>query len=145
METVLDNRPSVEFIVVADKAEAINGKLYMMGGGWDRLWLATMPGEHHFSVGVSVIIPWMATNSEHRLQILITDETETEVASAQVLFNAGTSAIMKRGEIQKVLAAFNLGVTFPKIGTYTVRAMVDDERELGRETLFYVNHRPAPR
>ena len=29
------DKPEVDFLVLADHAEVVGGKLYMMGGGWD--------------------------------------------------------------------------------------------------------------
>ena len=38
MSTLLE-QVEIDFLLLADKAEILNGKLYMMGGAWDRIHL----------------------------------------------------------------------------------------------------------
>jgi len=35
----------LDFLILADRAEAVNGKLYLLGGAWDRLGLTSLPGQ----------------------------------------------------------------------------------------------------
>jgi hypothetical protein len=145
MTNPLDDTPSVEFLLLADRAEAISGKLYVMGGAWDRLWLSEFPKQFGASVAIGVLVPWTATHAEHRLtlQIVAADDDEVEIASVSVSFQAGASAQMKRGETQRVVLAFNMAPTFPRPGTYKVKALIDDSAAHGRETVFYVNFKPG--
>ena len=142
---VLEDQPYVEFLLLTDRSEAINGKLYLMGGGWDRLWVGDFGQPHDISFAVGVVVPWSATHGEHRLTIIMTNDDETEVGSAQVGFRAGASAQMERTESQKVLAAMTMQPRIERPGTYTLRAMVNDDMspERSRSTVFYVKQRPA--
>ena len=36
----------VDFALLADSAEAVNGKLYMMGGAFDSIWATAVPLTH---------------------------------------------------------------------------------------------------
>ncbi len=47
------------------RAEAVNGKLYMMGGAWDGIYLRSMADPASFSIAVGIVVPWHATNVEH--------------------------------------------------------------------------------
>jgi hypothetical protein len=141
-----ETRPYVEFLMTADRAEAINGKLYLMGGAWDRLWIgdfATQP--HPVGIAICVVVPWSATNEDHRLSVMITNDDEVEVASTQIGFRAGASAQMARTESQKVLLALTMQPRLERPGTYTIKAIVDDDSDLrrSRETFFYVKPRSA--
>jgi len=138
---VLENIPMVEFVMLADRAEAINGKLYIMGGAWDRLQKSDFGTPHQLSIAVSVVVPWNATNEEHRLNVRVVDADEHEIAGGQVTFAAGAPAQMKRTESQKALLAFNMAVNFPGPGTFKVKGMIDDDPATSRETIFYVNQR----
>lgn len=143
---VLETQPYVEFLLLADRAEAISGKLYMMGGAWDRMWVGDFAQPQNVSFAVGIMIPWNATHEEHRLSMLVVDDRENEIANVQVGFRAGTPPQMKKAETQKVLLAFNIQPQLKGPGTYKVRAMVndDDSPERSRETWFYANQRPAP-
>jgi len=146
METALpETSPKVEFLLLADRAEAINGKLYLMGGAWDRMWVADFAQPQSVSFAVGLLVPWSATHEEHRLSIRITGDDETEVANVQVGFRAGASAQMQRTESQRVAMAFQVQPKLQRPGTYMVRAMIDDDSSPtnARETVFYVNQRPA--
>ena len=138
---IIDSEPSIDFVLLADRAEAINGKLYVMGGGWDRLWLTEFPKAFVASIAIGVIVPWSATHTDHRLCVLVVTADETEIANAQVTFAAGASPQMKRGESQRILVAFTMSPTFPGPGTYKVKALIDDDEDHRRETVFYVNHK----
>ena len=42
--------PEIEWLILADEAELVNGKLYMMGGGWDRITAQVLPWQQHMAV-----------------------------------------------------------------------------------------------
>ncbi len=57
-------------VILCDWAEAINGKLYIMGGGWSRM-ITAVP----FNLGIAIIIkiPWNETNKKHDLEFTVLD------------------------------------------------------------------------
>jgi hypothetical protein len=57
-------------LLLCDYAESINGKLYIMGGGWT----ACPPGPRNMSVAVRVLVPWNDTNARHKLALILQDE-----------------------------------------------------------------------
>lgn len=58
-------------VLLCDFAEAINGKLYVMGGGWSNL---NAPGRPvNVSLAIVVSVPWDRTNHRHRLTIELID------------------------------------------------------------------------
>src|SRR5229473_2372195 len=57
-----------DYLVLADRAEAINGKLYMVGGGWDRVGLFQIPGPADFDVGKP---PGMKPGQPQRFQLVL--------------------------------------------------------------------------
>lgn len=59
-------------MILCDFAEAINGKLYVMGGGWDQI---QGPNPVNCAVAVQFKVPWTQTNQKHRLAIkLLADD-----------------------------------------------------------------------
>ena len=63
-------------LMLCDYAEAINGKLYIMGGGWT----ICLPGLRNMSVAIRVFVPWVDANAKHKLALLLQDENGNTVA-----------------------------------------------------------------
>jgi hypothetical protein len=58
----LEDQPRITSFLPADHAEAINGKLYVMGGGFDTLWAPQFPHDARFYFGAVLTVPWNDTN-----------------------------------------------------------------------------------
>jgi hypothetical protein len=56
------SRPIIDSFTVADHAEAINGKLYLMGGGITVAWSQRFPYEVRLSLAAILRVPWADTN-----------------------------------------------------------------------------------
>lgn len=56
-------------ILLCDHAEAINGKLYIMGGGWT----ICSPGPRNMAVAVRIKVPWTDTNEKHKFALFLQD------------------------------------------------------------------------
>jgi len=63
-------------LLLSDYAEAINGKLYIMGGGWT----ICRPGLRNMSVAIRVFVPWVDANAKHKLTLILQDENGNTVA-----------------------------------------------------------------
>ena len=48
-EATLNRRPEIDYLLVADRAEVVSGKLYLMGGSWDRITPPQFP--HRMMLG----------------------------------------------------------------------------------------------
>ncbi len=73
-EASLDPKPSVEFVMVADAVQAMGGKLYVLGGGWDMLWVASFPARHpSMGIGLRLRVPWSYMD-EFDLSVDLVDE-----------------------------------------------------------------------
>ena len=56
--------PSIDSLLLADYAEVVNGKLYVMGAGFTTVALPTFDQPHRFHVAAGLRIPWSHTNQE---------------------------------------------------------------------------------
>ena len=54
-------------VLLCDYAEAVNGKLYVMGGGWNVAFAADQP--MNAALAILVIVPWDRTNQKHELRV----------------------------------------------------------------------------
>ena len=56
-------------MMLADHAQAVAGKLYVMGGGWSITGPGPMPG----AIAMDVKVPWDERNDEHQLLLELLD------------------------------------------------------------------------
>ena len=63
-------------LLLCDYAEAINGKLYITGGGWT----ICAPGLRNMSVAIRIFVPWADANARHKLALLLQDDNGNTVA-----------------------------------------------------------------
>ena len=52
-------------MLLADAAEAVNGKLYILGGGWALRDARPIP----IAIALLIEVPWTEANIQHQLQI----------------------------------------------------------------------------
>lgn len=72
---------------LADSAEAVGGKLYVLGAGWDTVGARTLPVIHpRVSVGAIIAIGWSDTDVEHDVTLRL----ETEDGQSVPLGRLGT-------------------------------------------------------
>jgi hypothetical protein len=109
-----------DFVIMADGAEMVNGKLYMMGGAWDGIVLRKIGDASMFSVAVGIGVPWAATNMQHVLSLRIVDADANELAHAQVEFTTGRPPQLAVGTRQRAAWALPMIVVFPAPGAYAL-------------------------
>lgn len=63
-----------ECFMICDGVQAVQGKLYVLGGGWDRLFVAKFPTEHTVSLAVKLAIPFQDTNERLPLRMEVLGE-----------------------------------------------------------------------
>jgi hypothetical protein len=133
-------KPYVDWVMVADRAEVVNGKLYLMGGGWDVIHAADITKPIGLSFAVGVVVPWNATNQEHTVEISLVDGNGNRVDEVERVakFNVGRPPFLGVGDSQRVIIAVpGEAILFPRAGSYTIGATVDGEN--GRQTVFRVH------
>lgn len=57
-------------MLLADAAQAVQGKLYVLGGGWS----ITGPGPTPMAIAIKVEVPWDHTNRRHTWSLELIDE-----------------------------------------------------------------------
>ena len=144
----LDERAHIEFLFLANHVEAINGLLYISGGGWTdhrRLIRPNAPlPPTHLAIGLSIAIPWMETNKLHRVDVHVEDQDATlhlPVFDAQ--FNMGRPPTLPPGEVQHQALAMATDFVFPKGGSYRLVARLDGDADV-KTWSFRLHDVPAP-
>jgi hypothetical protein len=120
-------------LLLADAAQAVNGKLYILGGGWS----VTGPDPSVMALAVKVEVPWDRANILHRWRLELLDSdggpvalpmpdgTEAAIAySGQ--FEAGRPPGLKPGTPLDVAMAIGVPpLPIPPGGRYEWRMSID--------------------
>jgi hypothetical protein len=131
----------VAFLILTDYAEALNGKIYTLGAGWNVLRFSELPQEWRFTVGLGVDVAWDETNQRHGLQVGIEDPDGNTLGEELTMeLEAARPPGLPEGQDQRLVIAFNLGASFETAGPHAVVVRMGDE-ELQRSR-FYVIHLP---
>jgi hypothetical protein len=122
---------AIDFMILADGAQAVGGKLYMLGGGWTHLFVPQFPGKPQapFALAVGISVPYHLTNRRFSFAVELTDsdgERVGELLTAE--FEQGRPPGLRPGANQPILLAVNAHPDFPAPGRYTFKASVDGEQ-----------------
>jgi hypothetical protein len=99
-------------MLLCDAAEAVGGKLYVLGGGWSM----TNPTTARSAIAIYIQVPWDQTNFSHRfrLELLDADGQPVQSPDGQPIFVEGNFEVgrppgMKPGTPIDVPLALNVG------------------------------------
>ena len=116
----------VEWLILADAAQVVGNKLYLLGGGWDVLTVNSgFPLRRQLGIAASVKVPWNQTNEHHNLQLQIVSEDGEVVGTVTGEFEVGRPPGIKLGQDQRLQIAAGVDMEFKKEGAYTIVASLD--------------------
>jgi len=98
-------------LLLADAAQVVQGKLYILGGGWS----ITGPDPTPYAIAVKIDVPWLETNRRHRLELDLVDSDGQPVrVNDQPLvvsgeFEVGRPPGLPPGTPLDVVLAINIG------------------------------------
>lgn len=134
----------VEWLILADAAQVVGDKLYLMGGGWDRITLLRdFPTDHALAVAAAFRVPWNEINRPYPFSIVFKteDDLDTELARIDGQVEAGRPPGSPAGQAQRVQMALNAQVRIDRLGVYVVEARVGDSD--ARRVTFHVTPGPG--
>lgn len=118
-----------DYLLLADRAEVVQGKLYLIGGGWDRLGLSGLPGPADFDLAVGVLVGYHETNSRHRLELQLEDEdNKVVIGPVRAEFELGRPPGLRDGSSQRFQMVLRGPFTLPHPGAYHWALSLDGER-----------------
>jgi hypothetical protein len=123
--------PEIEVAILADAVQAVAGKLYVLGGGWDTLHAARFPARHpSLGIGLRVRVPWTQMDQQFTLSVDLVDEDGHSVfgdKSIKQPFRSGRPKGIPDGLDIGVVRAITInGLVFPKEGGYSFVVSIDD-------------------
>jgi len=136
----LRREPSIEFAILADAVQAVAGKLFILGGGWDTLFVGSFPAQHHsLGIALRLRVPWAAAGEQLTLTIDLEDEDGASILGNKKLRHSFVTHHPKglsEGSDLGVVRAFTFNnVPMPAPGSYSFVIAVED-RELHRLRFF---------
>ena len=125
----------VEWLILADSAQVIGNKLYLLGGGWDRLTVNRgFPANQRCAVALSVKVPWNDTNVKHNFEIEVLAEDAASEETKSILklggqFEAGRPPGIPLGQDQRIQLAVEMNLKFESPCTMEIVARLDGSDE----------------
>jgi hypothetical protein len=116
-----------EWIMLADRVEVINNKLYVMGGGWETLTVNAVPAQHAVAVAVAFSVPWSETNQQHDIQIEILDQESKSLVKVDGQIEVGHPSGVPFGQGQHIQMGVNLGLTIEKLGPHSIATRIEGQ------------------
>jgi hypothetical protein len=102
--------------MLADSAQAVEGKLYILGGGWS----VTGPQPVPMAIALKVDVPWDQSNTRHRWRLELvdadgqpvllggTEDEEGKLVEIEQEFEIGRPAGVKPGTALDFVVAINI-------------------------------------
>ena len=118
----------IDFAFLADAAEVVNGKFYVMGGGFDTLYANEAPFVYHrpFSYVVRLLFNPAELDRKHHVEIHINDEDGKKIASIEGDLEIKRGPHLPKGWRQGFLSVWNIAnLRFEKFGDYVFDVVVN--------------------
>jgi len=136
-------RSTIDFLILADRAEAVNGKLYMLGGAWDQLNVVDFNQPIQISLALGVLVPWTETNEEQQLEIYIeTEDGRRLEPDIRASLNVGRPPNAIKGQSFRSIVAVNGQWLLPGAGAYRVVATLGNGES--KKAALYAHPLGAP-
>ena len=124
--------PEIEYVTLANHAEAINGLLYLQGAGWTEVRPAVGPQGQiapvHIGAGVSILIGWNETNVSYPIRFeLLHEDGGDPVLAGEGQVEAGRPPGAPPGVEMRTVLALAAEVIFPQPGGYSFRVTLAEK------------------
>jgi hypothetical protein len=120
----------VEWLILADAAQVLGNKLYLLGGGWDTLVINAIPANQVVAIAASFCVPWTETNQPHPVEIEIINEdrqSDPPLLRFGAQVEVGRPIGIAPGSDQRTQIAVTSVLTFRDLGNYAVIVRVEGE------------------
>lgn len=130
-------------LLIADYAQAVEGKLYLIGGAWNSLSVGSFPTTHFIGVGVAIDVGWNETNQQQVAEITVEDADGNALKEPkiQIEFEAGRPPGHPVGTDIRLVFAVNGPVPIERPGSYSF-VLKAGSQELARTRFQAVPRKP---
>jgi hypothetical protein len=114
----------VEFVMLADAAQAVGGKLYILGGAWNQFRCTSFPVQMPVSIVTSILIENNETDRTIPVTTVLADEEGVPIIpEAQAELRIGKQ---ETNGPHRALLAVNASLQIPHAGRYAVQVTAGD-------------------
>ncbi len=133
INATINRKTDIDYLIVADRADVMGGKLYLMGGGFDRIQPPEFPLNLMLGIAVGIRVPYQETEDPHKIRVTLERADGDKLVEIEAELQTGRPPGM-RGKDLPVPMAFNVPITVAEPGEYVLTAHVDG-RELRRHQI----------
>lgn len=136
--------PTVDVALLADSVQAVRGKLFVLGGGWDTLWVQGFPARHpSLAIGLRLRIPTSWSGDVLSLSVELQNADGGPLLPQPLLqkINLPRSPDPQATDIGLVRSFTFNSLVFPEPGPYSF--VISVEQEPVSRLRFTVRQRPA--
>ena len=120
----------VEWLILADSAQVLGNKLYLLGGGWDLLTVnREFPVQQQMAISASFRVPWPETNTKHNVQLEIQDDDGHSIARVDGQLEVGRPPGIPVGSEQRSQLALQVSLKIEKPGIYPIISRIEGEEK----------------
>ncbi len=112
----------IEYALLADAAQAVGGKVFVLGGGWNLFRSASYPAPVQFAVAIGLGFSTSEVGMKYPLNIAIADESGVPIVpemKGQVETGQPAPDVPKTASM-KIPVAININMSLPHPGTYGI-------------------------
>ncbi|HKV54857.1 MAG TPA: hypothetical protein VJN94_09455 [Candidatus Binataceae bacterium] len=125
----------IDFLFVADAAEAIGGKIFVLGGGWDVCRSPIYPALNRLAIVAAIMFNADEVAKTHRGRLSVSEVNGHDlIPPAEFEVHADRGADLPSNADARSLLALNLNLQIPGPGAYEVRLTIG---EMQQATRFY--------
>jgi hypothetical protein len=132
-----------EFLMFAEGAEAVNGKIYILGGGVDIHNGQSFPTALKVDIALGILIGWAETNQQIDLQVRIVNEDEVESFTVGAQMTVGRPPQAMPGQDIRSLVAIRGPFPMAQPGAYKATMFLNGAPQ-EPPFRFWVNQIPMP-
>jgi hypothetical protein len=119
---------TLEWLMLADGAQVLNNKLYVLGGGWEVMIAPSgFPYEKVLTMAAAFRVPWNETNQKHEIEVEVADADGQSLAKLNGQVEVGRPAGLDPGSEQRIQIPLEAPVRFEKPGRYVTITRVGGE------------------
>ena len=129
----------IDWLLLADWAESISGKIYIQGGGWDRRLATAQGAPIDFSVAAGILVPWHLTNQQHQFALSFETDDGKELDRVEGGVSVGRPLNSVQGQKMRIPVALRASIELPDLGAY--RAKLTLNGAITKSVAFYIVER----
>ena len=112
----------IEYALLADAAQAVGGKIFVLGGGWNLFRSASYPAPVQLAIAVGLGFSTDEVGIKYPLNVVIADEAGVPIVpemKGQVETGQPAPDVPKTASV-KIPVAININMSLPHPGTYGI-------------------------